>query len=644
MPAAIGSVVGLILFNAGFSLAAVNFVTLTLVPAALQVGLSLAAGAVFSPRGGSAPTLKPSEGQIAIRQAVPPRMKSYGTVQLAGAINWFDTDAGVNDDLYLGQAINQGRISAFVSLIIDGNVVTVDGSNDIQETPYSGLTKAKFYTHLGLATETEYAEINTSFSTADVRGDGVASMLVVLDNETTSELQLKNFPDGRPKIKALFDASVVFDWNDSSQDRDDDTTWTWSDNPVRCLADYVTSADGAGEPWAKISGNLAEWTTAADVCDESIATLAGAGGESLYRIALTYYLPLDRPKDVIARILATFDGRLWTRRDGTLGIQAGRFVAPTVTITDDHITFVELTRGQDPMTAIEGVRAQYTSPDHDYREQDAEPWPDGETVLALVEDRVAGLGLLEVPSHSQVRRLMKREAVRAAAPWRGTIRTNFYGLKARDERFVRLEIAELGIATSFEVTKHLLDVARGECELEVIAVDETIDAWTPATEEGTAPVIPAGLVAITVSDHTNFDGNLASNKSIWFDGNTVVSSADCSKQAANLLWAGVTFATGKAFGKAIIYGSSNKGLSDDPSPSVTVSVRGKNGAAPTAHNDGTELGTTTVNDSNGIEVTVTSTDTATKYVHYWWVIEPDSPAGDDDLRAAEVSLWEHKVT
>lgn len=494
MPAAIAGAVGLALFNLGVPLAIVNaavFAAPFLASAAVSVGLSLAAGALV--RLGASPaqqaSVKPSDGQQQIKQAIPPRWKSFGTVRLTGPVFWLDSDPATAY-LYLGVILNHGRISEFVSYHIDDSEVTINGAGQVQTAPYSTVTTT-ILTRLGEATETAYSEIESAFGIADVRGDGLATMLLIADTFGTAEDQLKNYPGGIPRFRATIKASVVWDPRDPAQDRETESTWLWSENPVVCLLSYLLDPDGYGIPWSAVEPNLAEWIAAADVCDEQVISIDAGGYESRYRVAGTY-LFTDRPGTVVSRFLSTFDGRLWHKRDGTLGISAGRFYEPEVTFTDAHITGFELQLEQDPLSAVAGVRAQYMSTAHDYREQDADPWPDGETVMALGEDRVLAMDLMWVPSHSQARRLMKRAAKREMATWRGKIRTNLAGLRAIDERYVRLEIASLGLSGTFEVSHFELDELG--CGLEVLAVDSSIDDWDPATEEGQAasqPVLTA---------------------------------------------------------------------------------------------------------------------------------------------------------
>ncbi len=78
-------------------------------------------------------------------------------------------------------------------------------------------------------------------------------------------------------------------------------------------------------------------------------------------------------------------------------------------------------------------------------------------------------------------------------------------------------------------------------------------------------------------------------------------------------------ASPKRIASAIVYGSNDVGLIDTSNPSVTLTLYGKNGSAPTSGTDGTSIGTLvftdTTNESAGR--TVTSTDQTTLWDYVW---------------------------
>lgn len=629
------------LFALGAPLGVVNFFAIgfgaTLVSAAVSIGISVAASFLFRPGGSAAPSLKPSDGQFTIRQPVPPRWRSYGRVRVSGPAWWLQAE-DVNGKLYMGLAINQGRIGGIVSYHIDDNEVTIDGSFQVTTAPYSSVT-TKILHRLGLPTETAYAELSADFAVEDVRGDGVATVLGIFDNFVDAATQLENYPNGQPRLRVTMDASVVWDPRDSAQMRTDPSTWQFSENPVVCLLDYMLSADGFALPWARVEGNLQQWKDAADVCDELVFSIGISDYEARYRVAGSY-LFTDRPADVVERFRSTFDGRVWQKRDGTVGIIAGKYVPPSVSITDSEVLDFELTRGKDPLFAVAGIKAQYMSPANDYREQDADAWPDGDTVAQLDEDRVINLDLMWVPSHRQARTLMKRRAVREAAPYMGTVTCALSALRAIDQRYVNLSISELDLDTvSFEVDRFTIDFASSEVILEVTQIGPEVDEFNPEIDEGTAPMVP-GITWVDKADGTIIGGF---GTAIIFDNNRSTGGVSGGLNG----FVAKTFSAPKRFYRAVFYGPTNIGFTSNSvftptAGNVTLEVRGVNGAAPSAYTDGTLLASVGpfVNTwgPSPVSVQLDSTDTATGWDHLMFVVK--ATGGVDQVLLNEVDLWE----
>lgn len=484
MPQAIGFALAWLASNTAAILGASVAAQATIAAAAASLGtiaLGIGAALVYSAITAQAP-VKPSDGQTETKDPLSPRRTSYGIVRTAGAV-WFRASIGTY--YYVGQALNHGRIGSVISRHIDENVVEVDGSELITSSPYveQAGTQA-FYVKLGTNPETEYSRLATDFALSEMRGDGVATMLGVVRNPDNSQNFTEVFPQGAPLFRVTYQASVCWDPRDPAQDREDESTWQWSENLAVCALAYVLDPNGYAIPWERIEPNLDEWISAMDICDEEI-TLLNGGTSARYRIAGTWTHNTP-PKEVIKNFENSCDGRIWQRRDGSIGISVGKFVPPTVTLTDKDILGIsDLTAGQDPLFAIAGVRAQYMSPDHDYREHDAEAWPTGEAVLSLTEDRVLALDLTWCPSHNQARRMMKVQYQKQNALWRGTIVTNLYGLKAMDERWIRLQLAEVdGLDIVVEISKFTFDPSGPSCTIEFFSVDETLYDFDAATEEG----------------------------------------------------------------------------------------------------------------------------------------------------------------
>lgn len=650
MPQVIAGSIGLLLFNAGVSLAVVNAVTLTIVPALINLGIGLAVSAAAAAlQNRRTPIVKPSDGQQEIRQEVPARRKSYGTVRLSGPI-WFSERVLASPQLlYIGALINHGLIGAFLDYWIDDNEVEIDGSGNVTTAPY---TDVDILTRLGAAAETQYQEIEDNFAFSDARGDGTATALIKYDAFANAEDQLENYPGGIPRFRTTISGSVVCDPRDPAQDPDDETSWEASDNPIVCLFTYCfLDPDGYGIPYSWVEDNLAEWQAAMDACD-GLVDKADATTEKRYRLAMTFALT-DDPKDNAARILASCDGRMWPRRDGSMGISVGVFETPTIVIGPDQIVGLELQRGRDRLDQVQGVRAQYMSPDHDYLEQEADLWPNGADVVTLVEERIVSLDLTMVPSHAQARRLMKREYIRNTSGWHGTVICNLGGIRARDERFIRMVVPVLQIDESFELIDYLQDLDQYRVTLEVAAVPATIDDWDPGDEEGTAPDPAPGLTEqeIDRTAGTNI-GNMtaADGLAAAFDGNTSQGRGACaqynSSTSSNYGYVGKTLAGPTRIARARVYSSNNHGFIQDDAgqPPIDLRLYAKQGTAPSSATDGTLLASLSFTDGSGLVVKdMISNDLATQWDHVWAAVRKTSGAGLDERYIAELQIWEWLV-
>ena len=121
-----------------------------------------------------------------------------------------------------------------------------------------------------------------------------------------------------------------------------------------------------------------------------------------------------------------------------------------------------------------------------------------------------------------------------------------------------------------------------------------------------------------------------------FDGVTSQAAAACAtKFSESQVYIGKTLALRQRFGRAVVYGSNNVGLSSD-NPSITINARGKQGSAPANATDGTILGTITFTDTADESAgrIIDSTDLMTEWDHLW----VEMTSGDTNWRVAELVL------
>lgn len=475
---------------AGFTAIGVGAATATIlaqgVLIAVGLGLSLLTSMLFRPA-----QPKPSDGQVIIRQSTAPRTRSYGRVKVAGVLMFANTQAGILHRVF---AMGQGEIDAIEEHWIDDNLVTVDGSFTVTTPKYvTDGAKARIEAEVGSAAGHRFTALEAVFPgvwTSDHVGKGIVKAYFL-----QHQVKAEQINDMWPRLGDTLYRQVQRGAKVPSVSGGVIGASSWSDNPVRCILDFMIHADGFRIPQAQIEAAIDYWEDAIAICDEAIPLNAG-GTEARYRLWNTYRFD-ERPADVLARFLQCCDGQIFPTPNGGIGIRVGKWETPVVTIDDDAILgFSDVRRGADILATANTIRARYTSPDHDYQETDADPWIDA----ADVADRgefAADFEFYCSPSHTQTRRLMKIAAARLNPDWAGSMVCNLRGLMLMGERFFILDCTELGLNITAEVVK-LEQIWEGNtitgCQIEWRSANEAAYDWDETTEEGESPPLPPAIV------------------------------------------------------------------------------------------------------------------------------------------------------
>lgn len=117
-----------------------------------------------------------------------------------------------------------------------------------------------------------------------------------------------------------------------------------------------------------------------------------------------------------------------------------------------------------------------------------------------------------------------------------------------------------------------------------------------------------------------------------FDGVTNQARANGASKgsaASNNMYIGKTYGVPTAIESMTLYGSNDQGYVNSGNPSVTLSIYGKNGVAPTSGTDGTLLGSVTFTDTGNQNIArpITSTDPETYWTHVWVHLTQANNAG-----------------
>jgi hypothetical protein len=185
--------------------------------------------------------------------------------------------------------------------------------------------------------------------------------------------------------------------------------------------------------------------------------------------------------EIAEQIIAACDGYVYEKPDGTVGFKVGRYIEPTVTLTEaDFYAFDLAERDWGPNPATEYV-AQYVEPANDYLEAISGTLvvdPDAETNRQSVQ-------LLYVDSHNQAIRALKRiaRAARAQFTLSGTIGP--VALDLMRDRFVRVDVLGREFVAEIGTIRPGADDVSFQIELSSVVPADF--AFNAATEEPAPP-------------------------------------------------------------------------------------------------------------------------------------------------------------
>lgn len=478
--------------------------------AAISVGLTVLGSVAQMMLQPTPPKPQMAEGDVSLKQAIPPRVRVYGRQRMGGAFLYYDSTpdgdlktlichAAHEVDAYEEDWLNDER----VQLDPDGQVLDDpwwQGNDDpIFGDPGEGHSTVTILHYLGAPTQT-IDSFDERWTPAH-RGQGL-NCTYVKYSDLKDEDQIKVFPQGPPPYRVVLRGAKVFDPRNGAQAPTVEASFTWSDNFALVILDFLTRTEsgvpvGFGISFGRI--NLASFAAAADICDQSIGLKAG-GVERRWRSWGAYELTENR-KDVLQDLLDGCGGRLTQGPDGTIGlvVGAGRLngldidgmPAPEVTIDSDQLFGWELSNGKTALERINEVRATYVSQIWN--------WAETEAGIQLDQDGIDRNGtessqikLRFVPAESQAQRCAREILRRGSPTWIGKVRTTLAGLDAWGERFIRLQIDELGIDDIFEVEGISLDRETMMVEIEVTSYDDWWD-WIPASDEADPATPPPDL-------------------------------------------------------------------------------------------------------------------------------------------------------
>lgn len=319
---------------------------------------------------------------VTIRQPIAPRRVIYGQVRTGGVYVFIGTSPQGDRKhgfLHLVIALAGHEVEEIGDIYFDDKRLsleaTSDGGNGFRATssPYSNSRGSFVYLekHLGSPDQVASAQlVGRGIGWTDLhRLRGIAYLYVQLQYDPDI------FPNGVPNITAVVKGKKVFDPRDEDQSADDQSTWTWSDNPALCVADYLCdqmygmAADYATEI------SEADLIAAANICDEQVE-LVGGGGPTLFERRYTCngsYTSDTTPKDIIEGLLTSMAGSA-VLIGGKWYIDAGAYKIPTIELDENDLRGGIKTRNLVPAReSFNSIKGTFVSPANLYQPDDFPP-------------------------------------------------------------------------------------------------------------------------------------------------------------------------------------------------------------------------------------------------------------------------------
>lgn len=359
--------------------------------------------------------------------------------------------------------------------------VTADARGTVTTDPVNGRCKIRTYT--GQAGQAADAIWRAIFPEVTAAHDFAGMSYAALYADRTAD---SDFADVYPSGREWAYTPV---WDGENRILDPRTGLRgWTNNAALVIADIATRWYGKTVDWDEVAAE-------ADICDEWV-TNRGGGTQRRWTINTVIRGNMTW-EETRAHLMMCCDAWFYERRDGKLGFKVGYYSAPTLTLTDADFSAVNLKHKSTGVDDVYSYAMSYTEPARDYAQEVT-----GAVVVG--SNPASGRDELEcygIDSHNQAWRAVYRWAKSARPEWRLSGTLKYIGREVMERRFVRVQLAEMGLDAVFEVATLARNGGSHSWSLDAVSVeagDFSPDALTlePArpvrvtvAEDGTVPAV-----------------------------------------------------------------------------------------------------------------------------------------------------------
>ncbi|PKA40457.1 hypothetical protein CWR43_28185 [Rhizobium sullae] len=437
---------------------------------------------------------KPDDGSYNLKQSVPSLAYVLGTTKKGGDYVFLEETGGTAHHIIVWAG---HRISSFVQHYLHDEKVTLNGSGAVTSPGHFG-GNVVIESRLGLNAETVYSLVVTRFPTIwnnNCRGDGLASVYMRCGTVDTEDF-LDVYPNQMPEHSAVGNGALLYDpRKDSTQGGSgshrytNPNTWEFSKNIPLMRLWHLCHPVGGKMSYENMY--LPDWQNAANVADQNVTNRTG-GTEKRWHGGFWFRASND-PIEVGRVMDEAAEMVVFERADGKIGVHAGEYVAPDITLEAKAIYSIRVDKNKRRANTVLGVRGRYVNTAKDYITEDAAIYGDPYSVVDDETERTKTFENALIQSHNHCQRKQKLTYIRANARKVSIVADYTAGSDAegyvRDvpyRRFVTVHYPSRGLVNAtVEITSSVsIDLRNMRISFSGILVDSTLYDFNAATEEG----------------------------------------------------------------------------------------------------------------------------------------------------------------
>lgn len=452
----------------------------------ISTGISMIARSIAGNKESSRlPSVSPADAPVRqiVRQATPRQRYVYGRALVGGAIFYM---ASKPPYLVIGYLIAAHKCDAVEAVYVNGIrcEFSTQGAAKTAHFRRDGVPYLEISTRLGDPDQAIDPLLAAEFpdlpSTFRQRGHTTV-VLKAFYGDDTDDHEAVWGPGGQFTPQFLVRGKPVYDPRVSSQDRDDETTWAWSDNWAVCLSDWVRAPFGGRKLASQVDWDAV--AEAATLCDQGIGLKAG-GVEKRYTMngGLTSD---ENPFAVLDTMLnaAGESAALWRR--GEFAPVCDVPVSPIRTLTQRDLAGPFTFRSSRPRnSSLNTARSEFIHSGRDYKAAMTPPLVDAGLLASDGQPLEVTVRRPFVAGEERAQRLDKITLLRSrlGRELRIQVGIEHLALEVGDE--VNIEMADFPFLDgTYAIRETQLDESLQKINLVMgEAASTDVHAWSPATE------------------------------------------------------------------------------------------------------------------------------------------------------------------